>query len=570
MNKLLAATAALVPLLAGACGGSGSSPISEPKIIGGRLAADHKFMAGIVFGDTNETGCGGAFVQPRVVVTAAHCIEGLDSRIRVRPGSNNADPTATPLLDVQAVIAHPSYDDLFMQNDVALLIVAPYDAEALGLDIVPITLNADAAHPANDVSAITTVIGRGNTSSFGNLFEDVLREVDVNVVPTAACQELYDADSITDGQICAGDTIVGGLDSCQGDSGGPLVAQKDGALTLVGVVSWGTGCAQKKGPGVYTRVSSVLPWIQAEILKLETPIGAEPSAERLTELFRAYCYGTFVDSSGFGSGERTGLLTTDWQADGPFEPTTTTAGADAGDDVCRVALLSGETLSARMVDGDGDRVFRIDLGEKAWVAEAAKDPTTVTLSCADSLKAMLKFRPLGFTYVAVGEGFYFPSNTRDSDVPSNAFTLSCMVDNQGFDFLLAPNDEGKLAYMLRVKGSAFGEDDGKVYDLEKFEDEGGIKGELGGGKLTLENETTTDIFTWELACSFPFTLKDEFGANYAATGEAGGYTVKMIAPAHFHGAFKAKSTKSFGIETPNGTASPVCRVNGTVVALTTL
>mgnify|MGYP002715756151 CR=1 FL=1 len=77
-----------------------------------------------------------------------------------------------------------------------------------------------------------------------------LQSVLLPVVERDICNKLLPSYDITKRMICAG---VEGKDTCQGDSGGPLVV--DG--TLAGVVSFGTGCARKDKPGVYTNVADL-------------------------------------------------------------------------------------------------------------------------------------------------------------------------------------------------------------------------------------------------------------------------------------------------------------------------
>lgn len=82
------------------------------------------------------------------------------------------------------------------------------------------------------------------------------------VVDQAACVSAYSRlNNVTDRMICGGRLELGGLDACQGDSGGPFVV--DGIL--VGVTSWGNGCGLSQNPGVWSRVPSMVDWVQEQL-----------------------------------------------------------------------------------------------------------------------------------------------------------------------------------------------------------------------------------------------------------------------------------------------------------------
>lgn len=122
-----------------------------------------------------------------------------------------------------------------------------------------VSLAASGSDPAAGTSS--TVAGWGTTSEGGSA-SSVLRYVDVPIVARSTCQSQYGTSSITTNMVCAAET-AGGQDSCQGDSGGPLVTT--GTSTLIGVVSWGNGCARRGYAGVYARVSTQLSFINANL-----------------------------------------------------------------------------------------------------------------------------------------------------------------------------------------------------------------------------------------------------------------------------------------------------------------
>ena len=67
---------------------------------------------------------------------------------------------------------------------------------------------------------------------------------------------------ISEDMVCVGGA---GKDSCQGDSGGPLSVKEGDQYSLVGVVSFGAGCAADGLYGVYSEVDKLRTWIDETI-----------------------------------------------------------------------------------------------------------------------------------------------------------------------------------------------------------------------------------------------------------------------------------------------------------------
>jgi trypsin len=196
--------------------------------------------------------CGGSIISPRFVVTASHCTRNLLSNYQVRTGSSN-NKEGGQVYQVLNITNHPSYDAATVDYDVSLLelaepIVMNDNTQAIEMVEVDEEVMAD---------EVAVVSGWGDTHNSSD-DDKLLRSAEVPIFDQETCARLNEEhNTVTDRMICAG-YLAGGRDSCQGDSGGPLAV--DGRL--VGIVSWGVGCAQPNYPGVYTRVSALRGWIR--------------------------------------------------------------------------------------------------------------------------------------------------------------------------------------------------------------------------------------------------------------------------------------------------------------------
>jgi secreted trypsin-like serine protease len=239
----------------------------DPRIIGGSPAdiKDAPWQVALVFGKYKDPFraqfCGGSVISNDWVVTAAHCV--VNDSVN-RTAANVAIVANTTFyntggdrIDVTEIRVHEKYDPQSNDYDIALLKLASHPAR-----LTPVGLpNSGDALPAG-TNMIVTGWGALREGSPGTAY---LISANIPVISNQTCNEAVSYNgAITDNMICAG-LRSGGLDSCQGDSGGPAVALSGDAKLLVGIVSFGEGCARRDKYGVYTNVRIFRPWIDQQM-----------------------------------------------------------------------------------------------------------------------------------------------------------------------------------------------------------------------------------------------------------------------------------------------------------------
>ncbi|XP_041471500.1 serine proteinase stubble-like [Lytechinus variegatus] len=252
------------PALPDTCGApsalNDSTTGGTARIVGGTLAPNGKWpwMGSLRSGRSHQ--CGAVLIHQEWAITAAHCVGFFDNIVL---GDNDlAGTTDTSPYRVERNIQHfsnPDFNPVNDDGDIALVRLTE-----------PVEFN-DYVQPLciNTLTTEMTSFNNCFVSGWGTDDIDVqasmryLMDANIQMFNRSICSQWYtDIHAITNQHICAGEEN-GRRDSCSGDSGGPLQCQDDqGIWYLLGVVSFGQGCGEERLPGVYTRISTQISFLQ--------------------------------------------------------------------------------------------------------------------------------------------------------------------------------------------------------------------------------------------------------------------------------------------------------------------
>ncbi|XP_043996530.1 enteropeptidase [Gambusia affinis] len=233
----------------------------EHRVVGGVNAAKGAWPWMVSLHWRGRHVCGASLIGGDWLLTAAHCVYGKNlhleswSAVLGLHAQSQIYAAEVQTRPVDQIVIHREYDRLTKHDDIAMMrLQQPINFTQW---VQPVCLAAEGQNFAAGRRCF--IAGWGREAEAGSL-PDVLQEAALPLVEQTQCQLLLPEYTITSSILCAG-YPEGGVDSCQGDSGGPLMCEEDGHWTLIGVTSFGVGCARPQKPGGYARVSAFASWI---------------------------------------------------------------------------------------------------------------------------------------------------------------------------------------------------------------------------------------------------------------------------------------------------------------------
>lgn len=246
---------------------------------GGEVATGDGVVVALVHGRTaTRAFCSGALLQPRLVVTAAHCVIQNGTSITypnglfiASPGADlNNDNIATRAraTEVNWVRGYQNRTDTIEANDFAVLTLD----KPLGTPIVTRVATAAEVRDLQSTRGTVTHLGYGKLA-LDRDNDGIARKIDLRVRPSSLSFQ-FPTGSIIQTTGTSTQSI------CPGDSGGPIVARVNNELVLVGVNAGGdTSCIPSyRGSNVATGMvaSFYQPIINQGIASIANSAPSEP------------------------------------------------------------------------------------------------------------------------------------------------------------------------------------------------------------------------------------------------------------------------------------------------------